>query len=46
LGAAAAIAGREPIVHGLGMVALIALAPIIPLMLLGVLVRLRDRAKE
>ena len=46
LGAAAAMGGREPIVHGLGMVALIALAPIVPVMLLGVLVRLRDRAKE
>jgi hypothetical protein len=30
LGASAAIAGREPIVHGLGMVALIALAPMFP----------------
>lgn len=46
LGASAAMGGREPMVNGLGMVALIALAPIIPVMLLGVLVRLRDRAKE
>jgi Protein of unknown function (DUF1538) len=46
LGASAAMGSREPIVDGFGMVALIALAPIPPVMLLGVLVRLRNRAKE
>jgi len=42
LGAAAAIPGREPLVHGLGLVALIALAPIISVMMLGLAVRLRS----
>jgi hypothetical protein len=46
LGASAAMGSRKPIVHGFGMVALIALAPITPVMLLGVLARLRNRAKE
>lgn len=42
LGAAAAM-GRDPLVHGLGLVSLIALAPIISVMLLGLLVRLKTR---
>src|SRR5690606_11408732 len=46
LGAAAAMGGGQPIVEGLGLVALIALAPIVSVMTLGVLVRLRTREKE
>jgi hypothetical protein len=40
LGAASAM-GRDPLVHGLGLVSLIALAPIVSVMLLGLLVRLK-----
>lgn len=39
LGASSAVAGQDPLVHGLGLVALIALAPIISVMALGLLVR-------
>lgn len=46
LGASASIGDQDPIVHGLGFVALIALAPIISVMVLGVLVRLRSREEE
>src|SRR5690606_33065754 len=46
LGAASAVDGREPLLHGLGLVALIALAPIISVMMLGLLVRWRGRPKE
>jgi hypothetical protein len=31
--------GQDPLVHGLGLVALVALAPLLSLMALGVLVR-------
>lgn len=41
-GTAAAIAGRDPLVHGLGLVALIGLAPIISVMTLGLVVRLKN----
>lgn len=44
LGAASAM-GQDPLLHGLGLVALIALAPILSVMLLGVLVR-RNAPKE
>lgn len=40
-GVAAAVAGRDPLVHGFGLAALTALAPIISVMLLGVIVRLK-----
>jgi hypothetical protein len=46
LGAASAMGGRDPLVHGLGLVSLIALAPIIALTVLGLLVRLKTRTKE
>ncbi|MGE3150936.1 MAG: DUF1538 domain-containing protein [Pseudorhodoplanes sp.] len=46
LGASAAMGDQNPIVQGLGFVALIALAPIMSVMMLGVLVRLRTRAQE
>ena len=42
LGASSAM-GRDPLVHGLGLVSLIALAPIVSVMLLGLLVRLKTR---
>jgi hypothetical protein len=42
LGTASAM-GQDPLVHGLGLVALIALAPIISVMLLGLLVRRKAR---
>lgn len=44
LGAASAM-GQDPLLHGLGLVALIALAPILSVMLLGALVR-RNAPKE
>lgn len=46
LGASAAMGDQDPIVHGFGFVALIALAPIISVMVLGLLVRLITRAQE
>ena len=42
LGASSAM-GRDPLVHGLGLVSLIALAPIVSVMLLGLLVRPKAR---
>lgn len=45
-GVAAAVAGRDPLVHGLGLAALIALAPIISVMLLGFVVRLKSGSQE
>ena len=41
-GIAAAVANRDPLVHGLGLVALIALAPIISVMILGLVVRVKS----
>lgn len=46
LGASAAVPGQDPLVHGLGLVALIALAPIISVMVLGLLMRWKARSKE
>jgi hypothetical protein len=43
---AAASMGQDPITDGLGLVALIALAPILSVMVLGVLVRSKERRKE
>ncbi len=45
-GAASAIAGRDPLVHGLGLVALIALAPIVAVLVLGFIVRLKESSGE
>lgn len=42
LGASSAMGGQDPMVHGLGMVALIALAPVVSLMVLGVIVRWKE----
>lgn len=46
LGAASVTEGRDPAVHGLGLVALISLAPLLSLMLLGIVVRWKERRKE
>lgn len=46
LGASAAQAGNDPMVEGLGLVALIALAPILSLVMLGVLFRRRAVARR
>lgn len=46
LGASAAMGDQSPIVHGFGFVALIALAPIMSVMLLGFIVRLKTRKRE
>lgn len=46
LGASASMGGQDPIIHGFGFVALIALAPITSVMLLGFLIRLKARQQE
>jgi hypothetical protein len=46
LGASSAAGNQNPLVHGLGMVALIALAPLISVMALGLVVRKKERGKE
>ncbi|WP_454685430.1 DUF1538 domain-containing protein [Ancylobacter moscoviensis] len=46
LGASAAMGDQDPVVHGFGFVALIALAPITSVMALGFLVQLKTSIKE
>jgi hypothetical protein len=46
LGASAAMEGQNPVVDGLGFVALIALAHIISVMMLGFFFRLKTRERE
>jgi len=46
LGASAAMGDQDPIVNGLGLVALIAVAPVISLMTLGLVIRHKTRRKE
>ena len=46
LGTSAAAGGQDPLVHGLGLVSLIALAPVIAVMVLGLIVRWKERRKE
>lgn len=46
LGTSASIGGQDPLVHGLGLVSLIALAPVISLMALGLVIRWKGRRKE
>lgn len=46
LGASASMGGQEPTLHGFGLVALIALAPIISVMMLGMVIRLKTRKME
>ena len=43
---ASSVMGGDPLVDGLGLVALIALAPVISVMALGLLVRWKERPKE
>ncbi|MGE3704973.1 MAG: DUF1538 domain-containing protein [Vicinamibacterales bacterium] len=45
-GASAALGDRDPLVQGLGLVSLIALAPVLAVMTLGLLVRARSRQGE
>jgi hypothetical protein len=45
-GAASASGSEDPLIHGLGLVALIALAPIMSLMTLGLIIRCKERRKE
>jgi hypothetical protein len=46
LGASDAIGNQDPLVNGLGLVALIAVAPVLSLMTLGLVVRRKQRRKE
>lgn len=46
LGTSSVMGGEDPLVDGLGLVALIALAPVISVMSLGLLVRWKERRKE
>lgn len=46
LGVSASMGDQDPIVHGFGLVALIALAPIISVMILGFIISLKQRRKE
>ena len=46
VGIAATIEGRDPIIDGFGMIALIALAPILTILILGIIIRLKLRKKE
>ena len=45
-GASSAMGGQDPLVQGLGLVALIALAPLLSVMALGVLMRRKEHHKE
>ena len=46
VGIAAAIEGRDPILDGFGLISLVALAPILTIMVLGLILRARLRRKE
>ena len=46
LGVAASVSGRDPVLYGLGLVSLIALAPVMSIMALGVLIRRKARGQE
>jgi hypothetical protein len=46
LGLSSTMGQQDPILHGLGLVALIALAPILSVILLGFAVRIREYRKE
>lgn len=46
LGTSAALGDQDPLVQGLGLVALIALAPLISVMMLGLVVGWKERRKE
>lgn len=46
VGIASAMEGRDPVTDGFGLIALIALAPILSIMILGIIVRIKLRRKE
>ena len=46
LGVSSVIGGGDPLVHGLGLVALISLATVLAVMALGLLVHWKERRKE
>jgi hypothetical protein len=46
IGISSAIEGRDPVIHGFGLIALIALAPILSVMALGLVVRSRQRRRK
>ncbi len=46
LGVSSSMHGQDPIIHGLGLVALIALAPIISVMALGFILNIKKHRKE
>ena len=46
VGAAAAIEGRDPVIDGFGLIALVALAPILLVMVLGFIYRKKEREPE
>jgi hypothetical protein len=46
LGTSAVLGGGDPLVQGLGLVALIALAPVLSVVALGMLIRRKERPKE
>ena len=46
VGMASVMEGRDPIVEGFGLIALIALAPILTIMLFGLILRIKLRRKE
>lgn len=46
VGIAASIEGRDPIIDGFGMIALIALAPILTILILGIIIRIKLRRRE
>jgi hypothetical protein len=45
-GASSAMGGQDPLIHGLGLVALIALAPVLSVTSLGVVYRSKQPRKE
>lgn len=45
-GASSAVGGQDALTHGLGLVALIALAPVMSVMTLGLIIRWKERRKE
>jgi len=46
VGIAASIEGRDPVADGFGMIALIALAPILTILFIGMIIRIKLRKKE
>ncbi len=46
VGVATTIGGRDPVIDGFGLIALIALAPILTILVIGLIVRLKLRKKE